>query len=45
MDEIFKTFKDSFPDCKENHEFFLGMVSQHYGEGGKKWVRRCIQIV
>jgi len=35
--EIYDTFKDAFPQCKENHDFFLGMLSNQHGAGGKKW--------
>lgn len=37
VQEIYDSFKESFPDATKNHEFFLGMVSNKYGEGGKKW--------
>ncbi|KAG2419182.1 hypothetical protein HFD88_003977 [Aspergillus terreus] len=33
--ELFEFFKDEFPQCKENLDFFLGHLSNQYGEGGQ----------
>lgn len=37
VDELYQTFKDAFPDAKENLDFFLGHLSNQFGEGGKVW--------
>ncbi|TNY20646.1 beta-lactamase [Rhodotorula diobovata] len=37
IDDLYKGFRDAFPDCKANHDFFLGMLSKTYGEGGEPW--------
>ncbi|OJD36604.1 metallo-beta-lactamase domain protein [Diplodia corticola] len=37
VDEIYTTFKDAFPAAEENLDFFLGHLSNQFGEGGKIW--------
>ncbi|KAK6439442.1 hypothetical protein LTR95_004349 [Oleoguttula sp. CCFEE 5521] len=37
VDELFQTFKDAFPDADQNLDFFLGHLSNQFGEGGKVW--------
>ena len=37
VDEIYSTFKDAFPKADKNLEFFLGHLSNQFGEGGKVW--------
>jgi hypothetical protein len=37
VDDIFNTFKDAFPKADKNLEFFLGHLSNQFGEGGKVW--------
>ncbi|KAK3676981.1 hypothetical protein LTR78_003186 [Recurvomyces mirabilis] len=37
VDELFQTFKDAFPQADKNLDFFLGHLSNHYGEGGQVW--------
>jgi glyoxylase-like metal-dependent hydrolase (beta-lactamase superfamily II) len=36
-EELIETFKSAFPECKKNLDFFLGHMSQHFGEGGTPW--------
>lgn len=31
------TFKDAFPRADRNLDFFLGHLSNQFGEGGKVW--------
>ena len=35
--EIYDTFKDEFPKADKNLEFFLGHLSNQFGEDGKIW--------
>ncbi|PVH89513.1 Metallo-hydrolase/oxidoreductase [Cadophora sp. DSE1049] len=35
--EIYDTFKDAFPQADRNLEFFLGHLSNQFGEGGEVW--------
>ena len=35
--EIYDTFESSFPDCTKNLDFFLGKLSNTFGEGGEVW--------
>lgn len=35
VDDLFQTFKDAFPQCEKNLDFFLGRMSNTHGEGGK----------
>ncbi|EKG12942.1 hypothetical protein MPH_09934 [Macrophomina phaseolina MS6] len=35
--EIFDTFRDAFPDADKNLDFFLGHLSNQFGEGGEIW--------
>ena len=35
--EIYDTFKDAFPQADKNLEFFLGHLSNQFGEGGQVW--------
>ena len=37
VDDLFKTFKEAFPQCEKNLDFFLGHLSNQFGEGGKVW--------
>ncbi|CBF75876.1 hypothetical protein AN3565.2 [Aspergillus nidulans FGSC A4] len=37
VQELFDFFKGQFPQCTENLEFFLGHLSNQYGEGGQVW--------
>ncbi|KAK1076834.1 hypothetical protein LTR48_008967, partial [Friedmanniomyces endolithicus] len=37
VDELYKTFKDAFPEADKNLDFFLGHLSNQFGEGGKVW--------
>lgn len=37
VDEIYKTFKDAFPDADRNLDFFLGHLSNQFGDGGQVW--------
>ncbi|EXJ82169.1 hypothetical protein A1O1_08238 [Capronia coronata CBS 617.96] len=37
VQELFETFKNSFPQCSKNLDFFLGHLSNQFGEGGEKW--------
>ncbi|KAK6441808.1 hypothetical protein LTR95_001947 [Oleoguttula sp. CCFEE 5521] len=37
VDELFQTFKAAFPDADQNLDFFLGHLSNQFGEGGKVW--------
>lgn len=45
VDELFETFKKAFPDCEKNLEFFLGHMSQHFGEGGTPWAENRMHDV
>lgn len=37
MKEIYETFKDAFPEADKNLDFFLGHLSNQFGEGGEVW--------
>jgi len=37
VDEIYSTFKDAFPKADKNLDFFLGHLSNQFGEGGQVW--------
>ncbi|KAJ9658604.1 hypothetical protein H2198_003622 [Neophaeococcomyces mojaviensis] len=37
VDDLFKTFKEAFPQCEKNLDFFLGKMSNAFGEGGEVW--------
>jgi hypothetical protein len=37
VQEIFDTFKNEFPKADRNLDFFLGHLSNNFGEGGKVW--------
>ena len=37
VDELYEFFKNSFPEAKKNLDFFLGHLSNQFGEGGKVW--------
>lgn len=37
VDDLFQTFKDAFPQCEKNLDFFLGKMSNGFGEGGEVW--------
>ncbi|KAJ5887734.1 hypothetical protein N7495_007775 [Penicillium taxi] len=37
VQELFDYFKSEFPQCKENLDFFLGHLSNQFGEGGQVW--------
>lgn len=35
--ELFSFFKESFPQATKNLDFFLGHLSNQFGEGGQVW--------
>ena len=37
VNELFETFKTAFPQCEKNLDFFLGHLSNNFGEGGEVW--------
>lgn len=37
VQELFDYFKNAFPQCEQNLEFFLGHLSNQFGEGGQVW--------
>ena len=37
VQELFHIFKDAFPEANENLDFFLGHLSNQFGEGGQVW--------
>jgi hypothetical protein len=37
VDELYQTFQTAFPQCEKNLDFFLGHLSNQFGEGGKVW--------
>lgn len=37
VQELYDTFKDAFPQADKNLDFFLGHLSNQFGEGGKVW--------
>jgi len=37
VEEIYGTFKNEFPQADKNLDFFLGHLSNQFGEGGKIW--------
>lgn len=37
VQELYDYFRDAFPQCKENLDFFLGHLSNQFGEGGQIW--------
>ncbi|KAJ3540286.1 hypothetical protein NM208_g417 [Fusarium decemcellulare] len=37
MDEIYRIFKDAFPSAQHNIDFFVGHLSNAYGDGGVPW--------
>jgi hypothetical protein len=37
VQELYDYFKNAFPQCKENLEFFLGHTANQFGEGGHVW--------
>ncbi|KAL4949230.1 hypothetical protein BDW69DRAFT_188512 [Aspergillus filifer] len=37
VQELFDYFKNEFPQRKDNLDFFLGHLSNQYGEGSQKW--------
>jgi glyoxylase-like metal-dependent hydrolase (beta-lactamase superfamily II) len=37
VQDLFDTFKAAFPHCTKNLDFFLGHLSNQFGEGGQKW--------
>lgn len=37
VQELYDFFQKEFEQCKENLEFFLGHLSNQFGEGGQKW--------
>jgi hypothetical protein len=37
VNEIYRTFKEAFPKADRNLDFFLGHLSNQFGEGGKVW--------
>lgn len=45
VQEIYDTFKDAFPTADKNLDFFLGHLSNQFGEGGKIWEENRHQYV
>ncbi|RAK74208.1 MBL fold metallo-hydrolase [Aspergillus fijiensis CBS 313.89] len=42
VQELYDFFRDEFPQCRENLEFFLGHLANQFGEGGTVWEEnRC----
>ena len=37
VEDLFQTFKTAFPQCEKNLDFFLGHLSNNFGEGGQVW--------
>ncbi|RLL95292.1 hypothetical protein CFD26_103238 [Aspergillus turcosus] len=37
VQDLYDSFKDAFPQCQQNLDFFLGHLSNQFGEGGKVW--------
>lgn len=37
VDDIYTTFKDAFPEADKNLDFFLGKLSNQFGQGGQIW--------
>ncbi|EXJ82822.1 hypothetical protein A1O3_06637 [Capronia epimyces CBS 606.96] len=37
VEELYATFKNAFPQCDKNLDFFLGHLSNQFGEGGQVW--------
>ncbi|CAI7616928.1 unnamed protein product [Penicillium viridicatum] len=37
VQELYEYFQNAFPQCKENLHFFLGRLSNQFGEGGESW--------
>lgn len=37
VQELYDTFKEAFPECRENLDFFLGHMANRFGEGGRVW--------
>lgn len=45
VDHLFNTFKDAFPKADQNLDFFLGKMSNHFGEGGEIWAENRMHNV
>jgi hypothetical protein len=37
VDDLYQKFKEAFPKADKNLDFFLGQLSNAFGEGGVKW--------
>ncbi|RAL17193.1 MBL fold metallo-hydrolase [Aspergillus homomorphus CBS 101889] len=37
VQELYDFFRDEFPQCRENLDFFLGHMANQFGEGGTVW--------
>ncbi|GIK05513.1 hypothetical protein Aspvir_009626 [Aspergillus viridinutans] len=37
VQDLYDFFENAFPQCQQNLDFFLGHLSNHFGEGGKIW--------
>ncbi|RAL01045.1 metallo-beta-lactamase domain protein [Aspergillus ibericus CBS 121593] len=37
VQELYEFFRDAFPQCRENLDFFLGHMANRFGEGGTVW--------
>lgn len=37
VDEIYNTFKEAFPKADKNLDFYLGHLSNQFGDGGEVW--------
>ncbi|OOF95726.1 hypothetical protein ASPCADRAFT_506562 [Aspergillus carbonarius ITEM 5010] len=35
--ELYEVFREAFPQCRENLDFFLGHMANRFGEGGTAW--------
>lgn len=44
-EELIETFKNAFPECTKNLDFFLGKMSQMFGEGGTPWAENRMHNV
>lgn len=45
MEDLKTTFTDMFPDATKNREFFIGHLTNQFGEGGKVWAENKHQNV
>ena len=45
MDDLKSTFTETFPDATKNREFFIGHLTNQFGEGGQIWAENKHQNV